>query len=229
MSLQGKRHRSYKKRFQQNVQDKEELSHSLTDQIDVLETQRSIDAEENIPKKSDCNVPLMNTVQEVNDPPPPFSEFEILEMYRHIMRIRQEDRIEEEEDRIEEELEKELRWIRSERERIQKERQDIDNRNTERKRHKNMCEFSGLMVFIITCFKNVTLGDIMTICGLMFILTVFWKSIDMLFPLSPNVRDKVFLSMHNKNCDNPACLSETCKQIRYAGYRRKKRFFTPPP
>ena len=218
MSLQKKRHSSYKKRFQQNVQDKEELSHSLTDQIDVLETQRSIDAEENIPNKSDCNVPLMNTVQEVNDPPPPFSEFEILEMYRHIMRIREEDR-------IEEELEKELRWIRSERERIQKERQDIDNRNTERKRHKNMCEFSGLMVFIITCFKNVTLGDIMTICGLMFILTVFWKSIDMLFPLSPNVRDKVFLSMHNKNCDNPACLSETCKQIRYAGYRRKKTVF----
>ena len=220
MSLQGKRHRSYKKRFQQNVQDKEELSHSLTDQIDVLETQRSIDAEENIPNKSDCNVPLMNTVQEINDPPPPFSESEILEMYRHIMRIREEDR-------IEEELEKELRWIRSERERIRKERQDIDNRNTERKRHKNMCEFSGLMVFIITCFKNVTLGDIMTICGLMFILTVFWKSIDMLFPLSPNVRDKVFLSMHNMNCDNPACLSETCKQIQYAGLRRKNRSVTP--
>ena len=137
MSLQGKRHRSYKKRFQQNVQDKEELSHSLTDQIDVLETQRSIDAEENIPKKSDCNVPLMNTVQEINDPPPPFSEFEILEMYRHIMRMREEDR-------IEEELEKEFRWIRREVERIKKERQDIDNRNAERKRHKNLCEFSGL-------------------------------------------------------------------------------------
>ena len=222
-----------------DVQDKVEHLHSLKDQLDVLETslkdqidvlksERSIDTEENIPKKSDCNV------QTINDPSPPFSEFEIQEGFRHFMSI-----MEEEEERIEEE------------------QQEIDKRNVERKMHKDMCNFSdlityihtytytitfkdmcklsGFITFILTCFKYFTPDDIMRMFSLIFILTIFWKSIDMLFPLSPNVHDNVFLSnpihnpIHNNDmiCNDQTCPAETCKQIRYAGLRRQNRFFTP--
>ena len=208
--------------LQQKVQDVGKLVHSLRDQIDVLETQRSIDSEENIPKKSDCNGPLSNTVQ-VNDPSPPFSEFKKQERKLSKKERKKVTRL-----LIKLEMEK-----KEQRERIEKEQQDIDKKNAERKVQKNSYKTICIMVFITLCLTNFTLRIIMEVCGLVFLLKVFLTLIENNYPLSPNVSDNMAtaaaaaLNDNNMICNVPTCPAETCKQIRYAGLRRQNRFFTP--
>ena len=214
-----KRQRSYKNklysmesrinRLQQNVQDKEELLHSLQDQINVLETQKPIETEENISKKSDCNVPLITTVHNDNIPSPPFSEFE-----KQKGKLSKKER-------------KEVRQIMRKVERIEKEQQEIDKRNAERKVQKDSYKFFCIMAFITLCFTNFTLKIIMEVCGLVFLLKFSFTLIENIHPLSPNVIDNRSIALHDDTmiCDHPTCPSETCKQIRYAGLRRL--FFTP--
>ena len=130
MALQGfsssksrKRQRSYKNKLnsmesqikwlQQNVQDRDELIQAIKDEINVPETQIPIETEENISKKSDCNVPLINTVHNNNNPSPPFSEFE-----NQKGKLSRKER-------------KEVRQIMRKVERIEKEQQEIDKINAE--------------------------------------------------------------------------------------------------
>ena len=214
-----KRQRSYKNklysmesrinRLQQNVQDKEELLHSLQDQINVLETQKPIETEENISKKSDCNVPLINTIHNDNNPSPPFSEFE-----KQKGKLSKKER-------------KEVRRIMRKVERIEKEQQEIDKINAEREVQKHSCKLFCIMTFITLCFTNFTLRIIMEVCGLGLLLKLSLTWIEDNCPLSPNVIDNRSIALHDDTmiCDHPTCPSETCKQIRYAGLRRL--FFTP--
>ena len=225
-----KRQRSYKNklysmesrinRLQQNVQDKEELLHSLQDQINVLETQKPIETEENISKKSDCNVPLINTVHNDNNPSPPFSEFEkqkgkLSRKERKEVRqiMRKVERIEKEQQEIDK--------------RIKKEQQEIDKINAERKVQKHSCKLFCIMTFISLCFTNFTLRIIMEVCGIGLLLKITLTLIENAYPLSPDVIDNRSIALHDDTmiCDHPTCPSETCKQIRYAGLRRL--FFTP--
>ena len=109
--------------LQQNVQDRDELLQAIQDQINVPETQIPMETEENISKKSDCNVPLINTVHNNNNPSPPFSEFE-----NQKGKLSRKER-------------KEVRQIMRKVERIEKEQQEIDKRNAERKVQKDSYKF----------------------------------------------------------------------------------------
>ena len=220
-SKSRKRQRSYKNKLnsmesqikwlQQNVQDRDELIQAIKDQINVPETQIPIETEENISKKSDCNVPLINTVHNDNNPSPPFSEFE-----KQKGKLSRKER-------------KEVRQIMRKVERIEKEQQEIDKRNAERKVQKDSYKFFCIMAFITLCFTNFTLRIIMEVCGLGLLLKLSLTFIENTYPLSPNVIDNRSIALHDDTmiCDHPTCPSETCKQIRYAGLRRQNRFFTP--
>ena len=226
MALQGfsssrsrKRQRSYKNKLnsmesqikwlQQNVQDRDELIQAIKDEINVPETQIPIETEENISKKSDCNVPLINTVHNDNNPSPPFSEFE-----KQKGKLSRKER-------------KEVRQIMRKVERIEKEQQEIDKINAEREVQKHSCKLFCIMTFITLCFTNFTLRIIMEVCGLGLLLKLSLTFIENTYPLSPNVIDNRSIALHDDTmiCDHPTCPSETCKQIRYAGLRRL--FFTP--
>ena len=228
MALQGfsssksrKRQRSYKNKLnsmesqikwlQQNVQDRDELIQAIKDEINVPETQIPIETEENISKKSDCNVPLINTVHNDNNPSPPFSEFE-----KQKGKLSKKER-------------KEVRQIMRKVERIEKEQQEIDKINAEREVQKHSCKLFCIMTFITLCFTNFTLRIIMEVCGLGLLLKLSLTWIEDTYPLSPNVIDNRSIALHDDTmiCDHPTCPSETCKQIRYAGLRRQNRFFTP--
>ena len=214
-----KRQRSYKNklysmesrinRLQQNVQDRDELIQAIKDQINVPETQIPIETEENISKKSDCNVPLINTVHNNNNPSPPFSEFE-----NQKGKLSRKER-------------KEVRQIMRKVERIEKEQQEIDKINAEREVQKHLYEFLCITAFIVLCLTNFTLRIILEVCGLVFLLIFSIKLIKNNYPPSPNVIDNRSIALHDDTmiCDHPTCPSETCKQIRYAGLRRL--FFTP--
>ena len=218
-SKSRKRQRSYKNKLnsmesqikwlQQNVQDRDELIQAIKDEINVPETQIPIETEENISKKSDCNVPLINTVHNDNNPSPPFSEFE-----KQKGKLSRKER-------------KEVRQIMRKVERIEKEQQEIDKRNAERKVQKDSYKFFCIMAFITLCFTNFTLRIIMEVCGLGLLLKLSLTFIENTYPLSPNVIDNRSIALHDDTmiCDHPTCPSETCKQIRYAGLRRL--FFTP--
>ena len=226
MALQGfsssrsrKRQRSYKNKLnsmesqikwlQQNVQDRDELIQAIKDEINVPETQIPIETEENISKKSDCNVPLINTVHNDNNPSPPFSEFE-----KQKGKLSKKER-------------KEVRRIMRKVERMEKEQQEIDKINAEREGQKHLYEFLCITAFIILCFINFTLRIILEVCGLVILLIFSLKLIEDIHSLSPNVIDNRSIALHDDTmiCDHPTCPSETCKQIRYAGLRRL--FFTP--
>ena len=219
-SKSRKRQRSYKNKLnsmesqikwlQQNVQDRDELIQAIKDQINVPETQIPIETEENISKKSDCNVPLINTVHNNNNPSPPFSEFE-----NQKGKLRRKER-------------KEVRQIMRKVERIEKEQQEIDKINAEREVQKHSCKLFCIMTFITLCFTNFTLRIIMEVCGLGLLLKLSLTWIENNYPLSPNVIDNRSIALHDDTmiCDHPTCPSETCKQIRYAGLRRQNRFFT---
>ena len=228
MALQGfsssrsrKRQRSYKNKLnsmesqikwlQQNVQDRDELIQAIKDEINVPETQIPIETEENISKKSDCNVPLINTVHNDNNPSPPFSEFE-----KQKGKLSKKER-------------KEVRQIMRKVERMEKEQQEIDKINAEREVQKYSCKLFCIMTFITLCFTNFTLRIIMEVCGLGLLLKLSLTFIENTYPLSPNVIDNRSIALHDDTmiCDHPTCPSETCKQIRYAGLRRQNRFFTP--
>ena len=218
-SKSRKRQRSYKNKLnsmesqikwlQQNVQDRDELLQAIQDQINVPETQIPIETEENISKKSDCNVPLINTVHNDNNPSPPFSEFE-----KQKGKLSRKER-------------KEVRQIMRKVERIEKEQQEIDKINAEREVQKHSCKLFCIMTFITLCFTNFTLRIIMEVCGLGLLLRLSLTLIENTYPLSPNVIDNRSIALHDDTmiCDHPTCPSETCKQIRYAGLRRL--FFTP--
>ena len=218
-SKSRKRQRSYKNKLnsmesqikwlQQNVQDRDELIQAIKDEINVPETQIPIETEENISKKSDCNVPLINTVHNNNNPSPPFSEFE-----NQKGKLSRKER-------------KEVRQIMRKVERIEKEQQEIDKRNAEREVQKDSYKFFCIMAFITLCFTNFTLRIIMEVCGLGLLLKLSLTWIENNYPLSPNVIDNRSIALHDDTmiCDHPTCPSETCKQIRYAGLRRL--FFTP--
>ena len=218
-SKSRKRQRSYKNKLismesqikwlQQNVQDRDELIQAIKDQINVPETQIPIETEENISKKSDCNVPLINTVHNDNNPSPPFSEFE-----KQKGKLSKKER-------------KEVRQIMRKVERIEKEQQEIDKINAEREVQKDSYKFLCIMTFITLCFTNFTLRIIMEVCGLGLLLKLSLTFIENTYPLSPNVIDNRSIALHDDTmiCDHPTCPSETCKQIRYAGLRRL--FFTP--
>ena len=218
-SKSRKRQRSYKNKLnsmesqikwlQQNVQDRDELIQAIKDEINVPETQIPIETEENISKKSDCNVPLINTVHNNNNPSPPFSEFE-----NQKGKLSRKER-------------KEVRQIMRKVERIEKEQQEIDKINAEREGQKHFYEFLCIMTFITLCFTNFTLKIIMEVCGLGLLLKLSLTFIENTYPLSPNVIDNRSIALHDDTmiCDHPTCPSETCKQIRYAGLRRL--FFTP--
>ena len=218
-SKSRKRQRSYKNKLnsmesqikwlQQNVQDRDELLQAIQDQINVPETQIPIETEENISKKSDCNVPLINTVHNDNNPSPPFSEFE-----KQKGKLSRKER-------------KEVRQIMRKVERIEKEQQEIDKINAEREVQKHSCKLFCIMTFITLCFTNFTLRIIMEVCGLGLLLKLSLTFIENTYPLSPNVIDNRSIALHDDTmiCDHPTCPSETCKQIRYAGLRRL--FFTP--
>ena len=218
-SKSRKRQRSYKNKLismesqikwlQQNVQDRDELIQAIKDEINVPETQIPIETEENISKKSDCNVPLINTVHNDNNPSPPFSEFE-----KQKGKLSRKER-------------KEVRQIMRKVERIEKEQQEIDKINAEREVQKHSCKLFCIMTFITLCFTNFTLRIIMEVCGLGLLLKLSLTWIEDNYPLSPNVIDNRSIALHDDTmiCDHPTCPSETCKQIRYAGLRRL--FFTP--
>ena len=218
-SKSRKRQRSYKNKLnsmesqikwlQQNVQDRDELIQAIKDEINVPETQIPIETEENISKKSDCNVPLINTVHNNNNPSPPFSEFE-----NQKGKLSRKER-------------KEVRQIMRKVERIEKEQQEIDKINAEREVQKHSCKLLCIMAFITLCFTNFTLRIIMEVCGLGLLLKLSLTLIENTYPLSPNVIDNRSIALHDDTmiCDHPTCPSETCKQIRYAGLRRL--FFTP--
>ena len=218
-SKSRKRQRSYKNKLismesqikwlQQNVQDRDELIQAIKDQINVPETQIPIETEENISKKSDRNVPLINTVHNNNNPSPPFSEFE-----NQKGKLSRKER-------------KEVRQIMRKVERIEKEQQEIDKINAEREVQKHSCKLFCIMTFITLCFTNFTLRIIMEVCGLGLLLRLSLTFIENTYPLSPNVIDNRSIALHDDTmiCDHPTCPSETCKQIRYAGLRRL--FFTP--
>ena len=218
-SKSRKRQRSYKNKLismesqikwlQQNVQDRDELIQAIKDQINVPETQIPIETEENISKKSDCNVPLINTVHNNNNPSPPFSEFE-----NQKGKLSRKER-------------KEVRQIMRKVERIEKEQQEIDKINAEREVQKHLYEFLCITAFIAWCFTNFTLRIIMEVCGIGLLLKLSLTLIENAYPLSPDVIDNRSIALHDDTmiCDHPTCPSETCKQIRYAGLRRL--FFTP--
>ena len=218
-SKSRKRQRSYKNKLnsmesqikwlQQNVQDRDELIQAIKDEINVPETQIPIETEENISKKSDCNVPLINTVHNDNNPSPPFSEFE-----KQKGKLSRKER-------------KEVRQIMRKVERIEKEQQEIDKINAEREVQKHSCKLFCIMTFITLCFTNFTLRIIMEVCGIGLLLKLSLTFIENAYPLSPNVIDNRSIALHDNTmiCDHPTCPSETCKQIRYAGLRRL--FFTP--
>ena len=220
-SKSRKRQRSYKNKLnsmesqikwlQQMVQDRDGLIQAIKDQINVPETQIPIETEENISKKSDCNVPLINTVHNDNNPSPPFSEFE-----KQKGKLSKKER-------------KEVRQIMRKVERMEKEQQEIDKINAERKVQKYSCKLFCIMAFITLCFTNFTLRIIMEVCGLGLLLKLSLTFIENTYPLSPNVIDNRSIALHDDTmiCDHPTCPSETCKQIRYAGLRRQNRFFTP--
>ena len=229
-SKSRKRQRSYKNKLismesqikwlQQNVQDRDELIQAIKDEINVPETQIPIETEENISKKSDCNVPLINTVHNDNNPSPPFSEFEkqkgkLSRKERKEVRqiMRKVERIEKEQQEIDK--------------RIEKEQQEIDKINAERKVQKHSCKLFCIMTFITLCFTNFTLRIIMEVCGIGLLLKLTLTLIENAYPLSPDVIDNRSIALHDDTmiCDHPTCPSETCKQIRYAGLRRL--FFTP--